>query len=263
MQYNNGSYKKLMISFNILTSLNRRLLEENRPDDKLQTFLEKIESECVKKIPTNNTINFFLTRINEFLKKYRHSLHTKTYHHIKNLRSYELFFPEDIVKEMQNTKQTKNDLLLGNKKDVEILNDLNKINPSNKMDENKKNSNHIKKQKKYTQIAKTFKQLKGTRPEKCVSKAPSLVKKHNNTLNKPLLTTPENVKELNENKITLPTKYEAVHKYAKALYDKKAENELTTDNKLKQKFTKHKRANAYINLDNCTLGKSNDNKILS
>ena len=147
MQYNNGSYKKLMISFNILTSLNRRLLEENRPDDKLQTFLEKIESECVKKIPTNNTINFFLTRINEFLKKYRHSLHTKTYHHIKNLRSYELFFPEDIVKEMQNTKQTKNDLLLGNKKDVEILNDLNKINPSNKMDENKKNSNHINEQK--------------------------------------------------------------------------------------------------------------------
>ena len=143
---NNKSYKKLMINFNVLTSLNRRLLEENKPDNELKTFLEEIESECVKKIPNNDTINFFLPRINVFLNRYRNSLRTKTKHHIKNLRSYELFFPEDIVKEMQNAKQRKNDLLLGNKKDVEILNDLNKINPSNKMNENKKNSNHIKEQ---------------------------------------------------------------------------------------------------------------------
>ena len=143
-----NDYKRVMYYFTVLTSLNRRLLEKNRPDNELQTFLEKMKSECAKKIPTNDTIDFFLAQIDIFLNKYRNSLLTKTFHHLKNLRSYELFFPEDTVKEMQNAKQLKNDLLLGDKKDVEILNDLNKINPSNKMNENKKNSNHINEQTK-------------------------------------------------------------------------------------------------------------------
>ena len=138
MKIKDKSYKLLMIRFNILASLNRCLLEENMPDNELQTFLKTIESECVKKIPNNDTVNFFLPRINKFLNKYRNSLHTKAYHHLKNLRSYELFFPEDIVKEMQNAKQRKNNLLLGRKKDIHVLNKLNKINLSNKMDKNKK-----------------------------------------------------------------------------------------------------------------------------
>ena len=134
--YNNG-YSQFFRYWRILSSYSTQLKQNKRSNDRLQCLLNDIMHAYKEDRLSLGDMNQFSEKMEEFLQELNLSA-TDLVKHIKNKNDYELFLPEEIVKEIKIAKQTKNDLLLGNKKDVEILNDLNKINPSNKMDKNKK-----------------------------------------------------------------------------------------------------------------------------